>query len=375
MPTSRPRVLVLATAVVAFAASARGDATFLGPTPYLSQADSPFALGTGTFCLEDFEDGLLDVPNVTGNGSVVGPGGLTDSVDGDDGTIDGSGTNGHSYFSPSGAAGITFMFDPSAPLGLPTNAGMVWTDGGFGDTVTFEAFDQNGTSLGTTEAPNLGDNSNVGTTAEDRFFGVENAGGISAIKLSNPDGGIEVDHLQFDHCGGVARTTTTSTSTTTSTVTTTSTSTSTSNSTRTSTTTVTTSTAPASTTSTLIVELPCVLVSDGPTFDSLNCRITALLADVQDESRLGSIQSQLVNALERAKQLKDAAESSCIQLDTKRAKKQLQQAAQKLAQFSHRLRSHSTKRKVPAEVREPFASRADAIKNDARTLAKNPCKI
>ena len=39
---------------------------FLGPTPYLSQADSPFdlsELGT-TFFLEDFEDGELNTPGI-----------------------------------------------------------------------------------------------------------------------------------------------------------------------------------------------------------------------------------------------------------------------------------------------------------------------
>jgi uncharacterized repeat protein (TIGR01451 family) len=43
----------------------------------------------------------------------------------------------------------------------------------------------------------IADGSNAGTTGEDRFFGVTNVGGISAIKISNSSGGIEVDHLQY----------------------------------------------------------------------------------------------------------------------------------------------------------------------------------
>jgi hypothetical protein len=164
-------ILLSATVVALLAVPAGADtpATFLGPTPYLSSADSPFSIGAPNFCLETFESGSLDVPGVTGNGSVIGPGGLTDSVDADDGTIDGSGTNGHSYFTIDGPGGITFTFDPLGPLGLPTTAGMVWTDGGFGCPVTFEAFDKNGISLGTVGPNDIADSSNDGTTAEDRF--------------------------------------------------------------------------------------------------------------------------------------------------------------------------------------------------------------
>ena len=44
---------------------------------------------------------------------------------------------------------------------------------------------------------NLPDGSNFGTTAEDTFFGVYNRGGISAIRILNTVGGIEIDHLQY----------------------------------------------------------------------------------------------------------------------------------------------------------------------------------
>ena len=91
--------------------------TFIGPLPYLSKNDSPFlaSINAGTTFLETFETGAFTAPGVTASaGFVIGPGGLTDSVDGDDGSIDGSGTNGHSFFSGSGAAGITFTFDATA---------------------------------------------------------------------------------------------------------------------------------------------------------------------------------------------------------------------------------------------------------------------
>lgn len=196
--------IVLGGLLVAFAAwaTAAGAQTLLGPTAYLSQSDSPFAaeITAGTVVLETFEDGALSSPFVTASaGAPFGPGGLTDSVDADDGAIDGSGTNGHSFFSGAGSTGITFTFDPLAPGGLPTRAGVVWTDGD--GAVSFEAFGPGGASLGTIGPVTIADASNFGGTAEDRFFGVINPGGISAIHISNAGGGIEVDHLQW---GGAA---------------------------------------------------------------------------------------------------------------------------------------------------------------------------
>ena len=167
--------------------------TLFGPSPYLQQSDSPFfaQIQLGTVLLETFEDGLFNIPGVIASaGAPFGPAGNTDSVDADDGSIDGSGNRGWSFFSGFGSAGINFTFTGT----LPTRAGIVWTDGG--GAVTFQAFDQNGLSLGT--FPNYtGGDSFGGETAEDRFYGALNAGGLSRIFISNASGGIEVDHLQF----------------------------------------------------------------------------------------------------------------------------------------------------------------------------------
>jgi len=200
----RSRILLGALAAGALAlfdtSLAEAQPVFLGPTPYLSKADSPFLadINAGKIYLEDFECGVLTVPGVTlSAGTIIPPGfeGFIDSVDGDDGVIDGSGLGGHSLFSGSGSAGITFTFDQTVLGAFPTKAGIVWTDGG--GTTTFEAFDSLGVSLGVVGPVSIADGSNSGTTGEDRFFGVTNAGGISAIKISNSSGGIEVDHLQY----------------------------------------------------------------------------------------------------------------------------------------------------------------------------------
>jgi len=166
--------------------------TTLGPTAYLSYGDSPFAALSvnGYFHFEDFEDGFFNVPGVVAdNGAVYGPAGLADSVDGDDGSIDGLGQSGRTFFNTSGS--VTFTFN-SVTLGtLPTHVGLVWTDGG---NPTFTAYDVGNNLLGTVSGATA-DGSNSGTTAEDRFYGFIYAGGIASITMSA--GTWEVDHLQY----------------------------------------------------------------------------------------------------------------------------------------------------------------------------------
>lgn len=197
-------IACVVSGLIASPMAATADTTLLGPSPYLSFADSPWnGLSFSQFYLEDFEDHLLDTPGVSADAGgvtsvVFGPS-IHDSVDADDGAIDGSGLQGDSYFSSSGATGVTFSFDAGVLGGLPTHAGIVWTDGA--GTVTFQAFGPGGTSLGTigpiSDPGVFPNNSFNGETAEDRFFGVINPGGVSAIHISNSSGGIEADHLQY----------------------------------------------------------------------------------------------------------------------------------------------------------------------------------
>ena len=70
---------------------------FFGPTPYLSVADTPSGFASGAMDLEDCEDGMVN-PRLTTSATIIPPGGITDSVDADDGAIDGSGLGGHSLF-------------------------------------------------------------------------------------------------------------------------------------------------------------------------------------------------------------------------------------------------------------------------------------
>lgn len=197
------------------------SAQYLSPTEYRSFASpdagsaiSPFAgIQFDQFHLEDFEDGNLDTPGVTlREAADVG---LTttysDSVDGDDGVIDGwaSGAT-KSLFSDFRTSVFTFDFSAESLGGrLPTHAGIVWTDIGRNNggtplgadlvsNVIFEAFDADGLSLGVFGPFSVGDSSISRTTPEDRFFGVVHLDGISTIRISMPGkNNWEVDHLQY----------------------------------------------------------------------------------------------------------------------------------------------------------------------------------
>ncbi len=208
-----------------------GLATLIGPTKYLcfdttnsnstyeatysgscSTFGSPWAAdaiaGNFTyFHLETFQDILFNTPGVTASAGGPYNGAITDSVDADDGSINGSGSEpgGKSFFFGSGTTGITFTFNSVALGGLPTNAGIVWTDGG--GLIDFRAYDQLGIEI---ESGLIGlataGAGNGGQTAEDVFYGATNAGGISRIFIRNASGGIEVDHLQYGRVGQVSGT-------------------------------------------------------------------------------------------------------------------------------------------------------------------------
>jgi hypothetical protein len=208
--------------VVLLGATIGGDCfavSYIYPQPYLAfdnpaagTAISPFSsLNFKYFHLEDFEDGAFNTPGVsiTENFAIRPPGGTADSVDGDDGTVGGSGTDGYSIASNFSTSSFTFNFSQTILGNYPTHAGIVWTDVGRnngGDpfpadlinNVVFEAFDPAGLSLGQIGPFSLGDSEIVGQTAEDRFFGVINYLGVSKIRISMPGlNNWSVDHLQY----------------------------------------------------------------------------------------------------------------------------------------------------------------------------------
>lgn len=178
----------------------------LTPTPYREFADSPFSCLTfgSYFYLSTFEgDGGLP-PGTTGIGSKAGSSSITDSVDGDDGFPDGGPPDsGTTHPCPTCASwfnmgGMDFNFDESVLGGLPTHAGLVWTDDGNNCTVTFTAYGVDGGVIATQAVPGIGTPGFYGETDEDRFFGVVSPGGVKRITMTHTGGGgMEIDHLQI----------------------------------------------------------------------------------------------------------------------------------------------------------------------------------
>ena len=195
--------------------SANGGSVFFGPSPYLTFTNSTFDMaGFDYFFLETCEDGLINTPGVTLNSGwlVNVPSLFADSVDADDGVVDGSGIAGHSFLSGGVNTNLIVTFNAAALGGhLPTHVGVVCTDignvmfGQFGvGDVTFSAYDATNGLLGSITATNFGNGffqgDSLGATAEDRFFGVSNPAGISSVNLSVSNSkDWEADHLQYGY--------------------------------------------------------------------------------------------------------------------------------------------------------------------------------
>lgn len=207
--------------------------TFLGPTPYLSAADSPFAeyLDEPDFYLEDFEDGELNTPGIfqplhhvfgtAFHGVVMEPSEFTDSVDGDDGIIDGAGTAGHSFRSQAlfvsptllqrNTVDVQFEFDETELGYLPNAFGFVWTDGPVGIDyfrpgldLRVVITDSEGNSFLSPYVKLFANIDRNGQTIEDVFFGVIADAGITEVTIFGVYYGdseimpyLEIDHLQY----------------------------------------------------------------------------------------------------------------------------------------------------------------------------------
>ena len=180
------------------------------------------------------------------------------------------------------------------------------------------------------------------------------------------------DTSEFSACSAPATTTTTtSTSTTASTTTTTAPTTSTTSTTAGATTTTTTSsTAPGSTTTTTTQAAGgCANEPIGPTFASLNCRLTALIAEVGTDTDLGTLQAKLVDDLQKAKMHKEQAEMLCRQASKRRTKNALRPAINRVSQFLATLGSRKA-RTIPAAISDRLRTLAGAIRTDMHTLQR-----
>jgi hypothetical protein len=218
---------LVAIVFLALGGPLRAEWIFLGPTPYLSAADSPFPVdgSNPNFYLEDFEDGLVNTPGIRqrnlypipgdlGLAVVQSPGIRTDSVDADDGDVDGLGRDGHSLASgltltlptnpPFHQLLIQFEFDKTELGFLPTSLGFVWTDGPPSSSLSIRIVTSDGSEFVTEGIHDLGDASRDGGTYEDVFVGITGTVGFRTVTIFGGIRGelssfsaIEIDHLQY----------------------------------------------------------------------------------------------------------------------------------------------------------------------------------
>lgn len=177
-----------------------GAATFHPATAYVQGGDaSPFFSGGSAVFVEDFEDNAIDPFITQATGKILPPnfiveaGNLTDSVDGDDGSVDGAGTGGRSFYN----GGRSILISFAEPV---ERAGLVWTDADPSSSgVMLEAFDASGLSLGVFDYGSLASAGVGGETNEDRFIGATDPAGIASLLVTNLPGGlgIEIDHIQW----------------------------------------------------------------------------------------------------------------------------------------------------------------------------------
>lgn len=171
-----------------------------------------------------------------------------------------------------------------------------------------------------------------------------------------------------DFVGVDLRLTTVSTTTTSTTSSTTTTSTSTTSSTTTSTSTPSTTTIPPATTTTTLPATGCGGLGAEPTFVSIGCRLSALLARVEAESGLGTFQPKLASRLEKAAERTVDAGTLCREPTLKKARKRLQQAAKAMTQYVRRLGSPAARRRLDPALREALRAEGDPIREDLKTL-------
>ena len=137
----------------------------------------------------------LGVSLSTLNGSSVV---TTQSVDGDDGSVDGSGATGHSLnvITAGGATGATFTFNNITICADPKSAAVAVTAAN-ASLLTFTTYDTFNAVSGTYNLSGVGTSS---ATSDDFLFWASDPAGISAISVTSNSAATSMflDHLQYD---------------------------------------------------------------------------------------------------------------------------------------------------------------------------------
>ncbi|HXJ34391.1 MAG TPA: hypothetical protein VMS22_10180, partial [Candidatus Eisenbacteria bacterium] len=128
-----------------------------------------------------------------------------------------------------------------------------------------------------------------------------------------------------------------------------------------------TSTTSSSTTTTLPPNM-CEAFVDGPTFDSIACRIRALREQVLAESGLGTFQAKLTAKLVKVLNFTNQAIDSCRAGKLGPTRKRLKKAAKGLTVYRRMLASQAAVTKIGPTVRQSFLDLGEPMRADATTL-------
>jgi hypothetical protein len=175
-------------------------------SPYFSLANSPLVTGSPGFKFEDFEPSSPSLPTLGINLTTVHPSSVDPglSVDGDDGSIDGSGAAGHSLTVPTqaGTTGATFSFNNIVLGGYPKSAAVAVTAYA-GNQLVFTVFDTSNAVSGTFTLTNV---STSTPTADDFLFAASDPAGIGAISVSSNNAftHLHLDHVQLDTVNAIS---------------------------------------------------------------------------------------------------------------------------------------------------------------------------
>ena len=111
--------------------------------------------------------------------------------------------------------------------------------------------------------------------------------------------------------------------------------------------------------------------TDEATFDSIGCRLEALIGAVDAAIDPQSLNDTLDNLLKRARDPLAEAQSKAAAGRSRAARAKLRSAQRRLGVFVRRLDSRRARALVPLDTRSPLTAAAEAIAEDIPTLRRS----
>jgi hypothetical protein len=104
------------------------------------------------------------------------------------------------------------------------------------------------------------------------------------------------------------------------------------------------------------------------TYESIDCRLDGLIANLSAAQDLGKLEERLVKAATKARSKKQQAEGFAAEGNTKREKKLMKKAVKALSKFVRKLGSRSATKVIPPETRQALTDQTTPILADMETL-------